>query len=67
MNSSDGLDTQNPGFEFWKHNGEMSLRQVEQGFCHNFGIFDDLSKLRNFQKPSNSSMPKHLANNFDLP
>ena len=27
-------DTRNSGFGFWKYRGEMSLRQVKQGFFH---------------------------------
>ena len=42
---SDGSDTQNLGFGFWKCYGEMGLRQVEHGISSFlttfFGIFDD--------------------------
>ena len=47
IKSSDGSGTRNPGFGFWKHHGEMDLRQVEQGFSSLFAKF--LAYLMIFQ------------------
>ena len=41
--NSDGSSTQNLGFGFCKCHGEMTLRQVEQGFSSFFGIFEGFS------------------------
>ena len=46
--STDGSDTRNLGFGFWKCDGEMGWRQIEESFSSFFAVLFDDFTVQNF-------------------